>query len=330
MNPPAETARIPIWADVDTGVDDALALLYLALTPRVELVGISAVAGNVDVALALSNTAAILDAVGAGPIPLHLGAAKPLLGPHLNATHFHGDGGLGAVALPASARETDPLPAIEGLRRAVAERPGEITVVALGPLTNIALFLSAFPDEARQLRRVIAMTGAIDGGNATARAEFNCWHDPEAVQIVLESAVPTTIFPLDGFDTSSVPTSIADRWRGSAEPVLALAAAFLDHCTMPGTGRALLGDGAVACLAARPDLGELSTLPVEVDLAPGIQRGSLVVDRRGRLGEHEVHGGAGLRSTAQIVLALDQDALAAEYVAVLESVLTTDPRTVQE
>lgn len=310
--------RTVIWADVDTGVDDALALLYLARSPRVELVGVSAVAGNVDVDLALRNTAAILDAIESPVVSLHLGAAKPLLGPHRDATQFHGAGGLGAVVLPAARRVVDPRSAVEGLRDAVRARPGEITLLALGPLTNVALFLAAYPDEARGLRRVIAMTGALDGGNATASAEFNCWHDPEAVQIVIESPVPTTIFPLEMFATATLPLAVAEAWSDSADSALALGSVWLKHCTLPGTGTAMLGDAAVACIAASNDLADLATLPVEIDLAPGISRGRMVVDRRGRRGEHEAHGGAALGTTAEIVTSVDSEALAAEYIAVLE------------
>ncbi|MFD1714464.1 nucleoside hydrolase [Amnibacterium flavum] len=310
--------RAAIWADVDTGVDDALALLYLARSPRVDLVGVSAVAGNVDVDLALSNTAAVLDAIAAPAVPLHRGAAKPLLGPHRDATQFHGPGGLGAAVLPAARRPIDPRSAVEGLRDAVRARPGEITLLALGPLTNVALFLAAHPDDARGLRRIIAMTGALDGGNATASAEFNCWHDPEAVQIVIESPIPTTIFPLEMFGTATLPLAVAENWSDSAEPELALGSVWLKHCSLPGTGTVMLGDAAVACITAHPGLAKATTLPVEIDLAPGISRGRMVADRRGRIGEHEAHGGAALGTTAEIVTSVDAGALAAEYIAVLE------------
>ncbi|MET0590385.1 MAG: nucleoside hydrolase, partial [Naasia sp.] len=177
---------------------------------------------------------------------------------------------------------------------------------------------SAYPDEAASLARIVAMTGAIGSGNATSSAEFNCWHDPEAVQVVLESGVPLTVFPLDSFDEASVPLAVAGEWADDDDPVLRMASAFLRHCTPPGADRSWLGDGAVACVAVTASLATVMTLPVEIDLAPGLSRGRMVTDRRGRRGEDEQHGGTGLRTSAAVVIAVDRDALAADYVRILE------------
>ncbi len=312
--------RTAIWADVDTGVDDALALLYLVRSPRVELVGVSAVAGNVSVEQAARNTLAVLDAVGADAVPVHLGASKPLLGSARDATGFHGAAGLGATVPPPSDRRPHDVAALDALRRAVSARPGEITLLALGPLTTVAQFVSGFPEEAALLRGIIAMTGAVAGGNATATAEFNCWQDPEAVQIVVESPVAVTIFPLDRFPEATLPETIHGEWRGATDSARSLGAGLLEHCTPAGGGRSWLGDGAVAVVAARSDLATVQTYPVEVDLSRGPSRGTILVDRRNGGGEAEQHGGSRATSLVGVVTSVDRDALAVEYVAALSDV----------
>ncbi|WP_210506032.1 nucleoside hydrolase [Naasia sp. SYSU D00057] len=303
----------PIWVDVDTGVDDALALLVLARHPAVQLVGVSAVAGNVDVDLALANTAAVLDAGGASPVPLHRGAASPLLGPHRGATGYHGVSGLGDVRLPASSRPVSPVPAAVALADAAERHPG-LTVLALGPLTNLALLAALRPDAAASLGGILVMGGALGPGNATAVAEYNTWQDPEAAQIVLESPAPVTLYPLDLFSRVGVHEEEIVSLERTGSPAGTTAAALLRHD--PGAdGFALLGDAGAACALLRPELLRTEDLAVEVSLAPGITRGALIADRRGFDGEHEEHGGPGLRGRASVVVDADAAALAEEFLA---------------
>src|SRR5690606_20429016 len=143
-NPAHHPCRI--IADVDTGIDDALALLYLTRSPLVDLHAVTCVAGNTSVERALQNTLAVLDVAGAdATIPVAAGAAQPLVSPARSAHGFHGSNGIGGLELPAPRRTPDRRLALELIRGAVEESDVPITLLALGPLTNVALFIRAFP-----------------------------------------------------------------------------------------------------------------------------------------------------------------------------------------
>ena len=199
---------LPVVLDVDTGVDDACALLLAARHPGLDLVAVTCVAGNAGVDDVVANTLTVLEAAGRPDVPVARGAARPLLEPARDARHVHGQDGMGDLGWPRAARGADPRHAVELLRDVLAEAAAgdeddRITLVPLAPLTNVALLLRTWPEAAAGLRRIVFMGGAADVGNATASAEFNVWHDPEAAAIVLECAaelgVPVTMYGLDVF-----------------------------------------------------------------------------------------------------------------------------------
>ena len=198
----------PLLIDVDTGIDDAFALLYALADPDVRLLGVSTVAGNVDVVKATRNTRAVLALAGRADIPVWPGSAAPLLKPPHDASAIHGASGLGHAKLP----EPPPLPAdasssfshaIDAILDAAQKHEGELILIATGPLTNIALALLSAPNLVRQVKRLVLMGGAFRvGGNVTATAEFNIWHDPEAARVTFrafgaEGAAPLIAVGLD-------------------------------------------------------------------------------------------------------------------------------------
>src|SRR5664280_3693054 len=188
----AMTAPVPVLLDVDTGVDDACALRLAALHPGVELRAVTCVGGNAGVDDVVRNTLKVLDVAGRSDVPVARGAARPLLAPVSHARHVHGDDGMADLGWPSLDRRPDPRHAVELLRdllsQAAAGGPEDrVTLVTLAPLTNIALLLRTYPQAATGLREIVFMGGAADVGNATASAEFNVWHDPEAAAVVLES-----------------------------------------------------------------------------------------------------------------------------------------------
>ena len=185
--------------DVDTGVDDAFAVLFAARHPQINLIGITCVDGNTNVNQVVANTLKVLDAAGAGDIPVARGAVRPLLGKSEYAEYVHGADGMGDLGIAPSSRKTDPRSAIELLRDLVEGSKDPVTIVPMAPLTNIALFLRAFPETAKKVHRIVMMGGSASAGNATAAAEFNVWHDPEAAAIVFQSGVPITMYGLDVF-----------------------------------------------------------------------------------------------------------------------------------
>jgi purine nucleosidase len=173
--------------DVDTGVDDCIALLYAVASPNVELVAATCCAGNVVAPRAAANTLAVLELAGAGDVDVAVGSLAPLLAPLRTATS-HGPDGLGYAELPEARRSLSSRFAPDLLVEEARRRPGEITLVATGPLTNVALAVEREPDLPRLLRRLVVMGGSFDhSGNTTPAAEFNVLVDPEAAKIVLDA-----------------------------------------------------------------------------------------------------------------------------------------------
>src|SRR3954451_25494874 len=178
-------ALTPIILDVDTGTDDALALAFAVASPDVDLVAVTTVAGNVDVERATANSLAVLEWLGAGDVPVHRGASRPLVRPHRDASYFHDEGGLGGARLPTSMRSVGVDRGPAALIRLARQRPGELTLVALGPLTNLAIALNVEPSLPKLLKSVVIMGGAYTvPGNTTPAAEFNILVDPEAADQV--------------------------------------------------------------------------------------------------------------------------------------------------
>ena len=189
MSPTA--SRIPVILDVDTGVDDAMALALALRSPELELVAVTTLAGNVGVDRTTANTLAVLDHLGADTVPVHRGASRALSRPHADAAYFHGESGLGSAALPASRREVAPLRGPAAIIAYAVARPGEITLICTGPLTNLAIALNVAPELGGLLRQVIVMGGAFRvPGNVTPHAEYNIWADPEAAHHVFEAPLP--------------------------------------------------------------------------------------------------------------------------------------------
>jgi purine nucleosidase len=187
----------PIVIDVDTGIDDAFALLYACASPLARLVGVSTVDGNVNLASATRNTSAVLALARRADVPVWPGCAAPLLRAPSDATRFHGASGLGYAELPEPAVKPSPTHAIDAILAAASVEPGALTLVATGPLTNIAAALLREPALARQLGRLVLMGGAYrEAGNVTPAAEFNIWHDPEAARIVFRAFAADGAAPL--------------------------------------------------------------------------------------------------------------------------------------
>ncbi|MFF0091646.1 nucleoside hydrolase [Streptomyces canus] len=286
---------IPVIIDCDTGVDDALALLFAVRHPGIDLRAVTCVAGNTDVDGVVRNTLTVLEQAGAGDIPVARGAARPLIEPVRTAQHVHGLDGMGDLGLPAPTRVAVDVDAVTLLRREILASPRPVTLIPTAPLTNIALLLRTHPDVVRNIERIVFMGGAVATGNATPVAEFNVWHDPEAAAVLLTAGVPITMYGLDVFERVVVPAADVERLRASSEPSLRMAGELLAHRDPATSGDPTptggLGDAGAVCAVVDPDGLTTELLPVEVSLTPGPTRGQTVVDRRRRPGESEIHEG---------------------------------------
>ena len=189
---------IPLVIDTDPGIDDAMAIAYAAAHPDLDLIGLTTVFGNVPVATATRNALGIVEMAGRR-VPVAEGAGRPLVRPPPPPPDsVHGADGLGDLPPPMPASRTDPRPAARFLVEAAASRPGEVTVCALGPLTNLAEALALDPNFAGNVARVVVMGGAVERpGNVTAHAEANIWSDPHAAAAVLAAGWPVTLVGLD-------------------------------------------------------------------------------------------------------------------------------------
>jgi pyrimidine-specific ribonucleoside hydrolase len=273
---------VPIILDVDTGVDDALALLFAARHPGLDLRAVTCVAGNAGVDQVVTNTLTVLDAGGAADVPVARGADRPLLEPVRPARHVHGEDGLGDLHWPAPATAPDPREAIDLLRDELLAAEQPITLVTLAPLTNIALLLRAHPRVAAGIERIVFMGGAALGGNATAAAEFNVWHDPDAAAIVLDAAdsIPMTMYGLDVFYAPVVSTEQAALLAASDDPGARLAGQLLRFSLARyRTDTATIGDAGAVCAVADPGGLRTERLPVRVELTGTWTRGQTVVDQ---------------------------------------------------
>ncbi len=185
--------------DTDPGIDDAMAILFALNSPEVEVVGLTTVFGNVWVHQATDNALKLLEFAGRSEIPVAAGADKPLMISFDQPSHFvHGNNGLGEVYLPEPKNNPDPRNAAQFIIDMVMQQPGEITLVPVGPLTNIALALMLEPRIIERVAEVVMMGGAATvNGNVNPAAEANIWHDPHAADRVFTAGWPVTMVGLD-------------------------------------------------------------------------------------------------------------------------------------
>ena len=312
---------IPVILDVDTGVDDALAILFAVRHPGLDVLGITCVAGNASLAQVVDNTLRILDTADAPGIPVAAGAARPLLEAPRAARHVHGADGLGGIALPPTSRRPEPGGAVELMRRLILEHETPVTLVALAPQTNLALLLRTYPEVAGNLERIVFMGGSASVGNATAVAEFNVWHDPEAAAIVLDANVPAYMYGLDVFNRVAVDHDVALALEHGDDALGRVVGSLLGHRVALSEDRqaeytGLIGDAGAVCSIVDPLAMRTEMRPVRVGLA-GYGRGQTLVDLRERPGEDVVHGIADEWTDVEVALEVDAERLTRLFLGTL-------------
>ncbi len=282
MNP-----RIPIILDMDTGIDDALAIIYALQSPTLEVLGITTCFGNGDVATTTRNTLMMVE-LSKHTVPVYAGARDPLVGQFIpTAEAFHGRNGLGGLTDHRPQLRAEAESAVDYLRRIIRSRPGEITLVVTGRLTNLANALNADPGLGSLIKRVVLMGGAaFVGGNVTPVSEANIWGDPEAAWVVFHSGVELVMVGLD----VTMQVMIEDAQvsgmdpRRAYTPVIQEALDFYLAAYNPGQPKghrqAPLHDPLAVAVAEDPSLCELVGYPVDIELGGTMTRGMTVVDRR--------------------------------------------------
>lgn len=273
--------RLPVWIDCDPGVDDACALLLASRLDCLEIRGISAVAGNVPLEKTFWNARALSEFYGM-QAPVYPGAARPLRGEQHTAEYFHGENGLGECTLPAPERPEETKPAWDALYEEAVRQQGKLTVIALGPMTNLATTLMKYPDFAGRVARILMIVGGSEHGNVTPAAEFNAYADPEAAAMLFRCGAPLVMLGLDvcmkahaypqELEAVFAPdTPQANFLRDAHRFSLRASARF-------GLDRLRSGDSCAVLYAANPQLFTGVRCGVAVETRGRYTRGKTVVD----------------------------------------------------
>ena len=294
---PTMTAVLPLLVDVDTGIDDALALLYLCGSPEAELLAVTCVAGNVAAKQVAENTRAVLELAGRADIEVALGREVPLVRPLRIAPETHGPRGLGYAMLPPPSADLSPRHAADLIIAEARAKPGAVTLITTGPLTNLAVALVREPELPRLLKGLVMMAGSYrSAGNTAPTTEWNVAVDPDAMAVVLAgwAAIEDAPRPLAlGLDVTEraklTPGHLADLRRRSAaaddDPVLrfvddALRFYMEFHSRYDGFYGAFIHDALAVAAALDRSLVRVESVAVEVELGGTWTTGETVTDWR--------------------------------------------------
>jgi len=274
-----------IIIDTDPGQDDAVAVLLALGSPELEVMAVTAVAGNVPLVLTQLNARKICELAGRSDIPVFAGAARPLLRPLVTAEHVHGRSGLDGPELPDPKMPLQCVHAVDFLVEILMrEPPGTITLCVLGPLTNIALALIREPRIAARIDEIVLMGGGFfEGGNVTPAAEFNIHVDPHAAAVVFDSGVPITMMPLDVTHRALTTRERVERFRALGTPAGIATAELLDFFERYdeekyGTDGGPLHDPCVIAWLLEPGMFKGRKVNVSIETGSELTMGMTVID----------------------------------------------------
>lgn len=281
-------SSLPVLLDGDPGLDDAVAWLLAFASPETQVLGVTAVHGNVPLQQGVRNTGVVLALAGerAAGVPYFAGADRPLLREGMTATQVHGATGLPAAHLPEPVRGPEAEHAVDFIIRTVRANPGQITLVASGPLTNVALAFRLAPDLPGLLREVVWVGGSTAQGNRTPAAEFNALADPHAAHIVLHSPVPVRMVGLNVTMQCIATPERLEQLRALGNRAGAVSAEMLEfyagvYRERYGLSGGALHDPLAVAAALSPELLTWQAMNVEVELSEGLNVGRTVCDLYG-------------------------------------------------
>lgn len=278
------TKKIPLLIDTDPGVDDALALLMAFNDPDHQLIGLSIAAGNVGLEHTVRNALKLCEVAGREDVPVYAGCADPLLHPAADAAYVHGRDGFGDIGYTPAPRTVEAEHAALAILRLSHEHAGKLLLVALGPLTNIALALKLDPTLPQRIKRFVVMGGAVSAhGNITAAAEFNIAFDPEAAHIVFQGFPHIDLADWEAVVAHGFLHAEAEQWLQADSP----RARFYERISLQTRNWSAdrrgdhwhSADALAMAFALQPEgAQELLERPIAVEMAGTLTRGATVVD----------------------------------------------------
>jgi pyrimidine-specific ribonucleoside hydrolase len=294
--------RTALILDCDPGHDDALAIVLALARPELQVLGITTVAGNATLEHTTRNALRVLTLIGRTDIPVAAGADRPLRRPLVTAAHVHGTSGLEGADLPPAAVAEVPEQAVEFMARLINECVSPVTLVATGPLTNLALLHQRHPDTFARVAAICLMGGAVGEGNLTASAEFNIWVDPDAAADVFDAGRPITMVGLDATHQALVSLADTDRMAGLGNATGRIFADLLRyfarfHQRRYGWDGSPIHDAVAVAHLLPMDLVQTRPYRVDVETVSELTRGRTVVD---------LHGLSGRPPNADVALTVDR------------------------
>lgn len=279
----------PIILDCDPGHDDALAIALALARPQVQVLALTTVAGNAPLERTTRNALRVLALLGRTDVPVAAGADRPLVREPWVPVEFHGPSGLDGADLPEPASAPADSSAVEMMASLLRAADEPVTIVATGPLTNVALLLRADPGSVARVAEIALMGGSLGEGNTTASAEFNIWSDPEAASIVFESGIPVRMAGLDVTHQALVLPADIERLEGlgtRAGTVFADLMRFfaIHHRDRYGWDGPPIHDAVAVAWLVEPDLVGSRSLRIDIEASGDATRGRTVADPEGLTG----------------------------------------------
>jgi inosine-uridine nucleoside N-ribohydrolase len=304
--------------DTDPGADDAMAIILALNSPELRVEALTVVPGNVDAQQGLENALKLVSLAGRCDVTVAGGAQHPLNQKLITAQFWHGKNGLANVELPPAKCKKDPRFGPDLIIEMVHKYPHEITLIPVGPLTNIALAVSKDPSIAALVKDIVIMGGSITGGNVNGAAEANIYNDPEAAQIVFNAGWIVTMVGSDAGERTLMTRKHLAQLQTSHGPqsdfIAQIADFYLTRSEKSGYSGAAMYDPLAVGIALDPTLGTLEKMHVDVETKGEFTRGETVANRRGSSennvlhGDHyEIEGVVDLKPNAKVCLASDAD-----------------------
>lgn len=278
--------KIPVIIDCDPGLDDVVALIMAFASDKLDVKAVTTVAGNQTLEKVSNNALRVLSYAGID-VPVGLGYKGPMIRKLVTAGEVHGEDGLYGVKLPEATLKPSDLHAIDLIAKVLKESEEKVTLIPIGPLTNIAMFLQRYPELIDKIERISIMGGAVNGGNCTPFAEFNIYVDPEAADIVFKSGIPITMVGLNATHKAPVLREDIEKIASIDNKIAKLVAEMLDNLSKfhirDGIDGCFLHDPLAVCSVINPEVLTTELLHVAIELKGEYTTGATVVDLRNRL-----------------------------------------------